>query len=1015
MDTSYSIMPAYRARRYNTLFYWFVVALVVIGIIGILGLVFGSIAFSSTHSEKKQEGGPVTKESNGLYYWNWSEEEKTLSSVDSPNIVVRQKSVGPKNGGTHEVVALGSEEEEELGYIGFGDSETGEKTAGLTLSKIPIEEGPILTIDFPGSKVNASVPKNVSVLANDNGPPDCPRDPPFRVKQRNDECPRGFVGINKRNPVCNLDVVGTVCIAGNVTINGTLFVTDIVGVNVSAVQCLDASACNDSDPCTDDACVDGFCKNTVPDGTCNADHFCTSNERCELVGDNACSCVNTCTPFLCNMDPCSPSTCVDGECVLLHNISNCCTLDAQCNDTDPCTDDACVDGLCQFTVPEGKCNADHLCTSNEACLVTGDTPCTCRKICTQASCNTFPCEVRACVDGVCTLLHRDVGCCKDATDCFDNNVCTADICGGNNQCLNFPVNGTCAHDADCPAGKICLSNCSCASFTPGKGECLESFECADNCRCTLDQCNKLCACENTPFPNCCKNNTDCEDNNPCHTAEICDTETGLCSFTIKDDDEDGVPCDIDCDDSNNAIGVAITWFRDEDGDGDGNQAITQVSCDQPSGFVATGTDCDDSNPLVFAGSQVCNLTDLQNQFKLLPDEDDRREGSEFFGLSVSLHRNTALVGAPARDDGTDGIVFVFVRAFDGIWVQQQRLGLGKPGPPTFFGLAVANYGELAAVGGNPFVDVSEVSVFERDGMGTWNLNDTLFSLPVDNVTNGFGTAIDMHGERIVVGAPLNGVNVTTLEVGAGAVFHFERNQTTLRWSDFAAIIEAPDGARGDNFGASLALDTIDGELLAVGAPSVANETGRVYLYTWNGTAFVFLESIVAPNGREGDLFGNSVDVEDGVVVVGSPRSSPSEIAGAGSVYIFKDTGAGFVQIQQLVSPDRHPLDNCGFSVAISNETIAIGCPRDTLPLDTFEADGTVNVWKRIGARYEWVGKMHPFDSNTVFGFGFSVGIFENTIISGAPNSFVLPPFNGTTLDNADGAAYISNCELLPTC
>jgi hypothetical protein len=40
------------------------------------------------------------------------------------------------------------------------------------------------------------------------------------------------------------------------------------------------------------------------------------------------------------------------------------------------------------------------------------------------------------------------------------------------------------------------------------------------------------------------------------------------------------------------------WYRDADGDGFGNPAVTQTQCSQPSGYVSNALDCDDANPAV---------------------------------------------------------------------------------------------------------------------------------------------------------------------------------------------------------------------------------------------------------------------------------------------------------------------------------------------------------------------------------------------------------------------------------
>ncbi|GJM33852.1 MAG: hypothetical protein DHS20C18_28530 [Saprospiraceae bacterium] len=60
------------------------------------------------------------------------------------------------------------------------------------------------------------------------------------------------------------------------------------------------------------------------------------------------------------------------------------------------------------------------------------------------------------------------------------------------------------------------------------------------------------------------------------------TNSGSCTFVITVDP--------------NAPG-GTTYYQDSDGDGFGNQAVSQQSCDKPSGYVANNSDCNDSDPL----------------------------------------------------------------------------------------------------------------------------------------------------------------------------------------------------------------------------------------------------------------------------------------------------------------------------------------------------------------------------------------------------------------------------------
>ncbi len=97
----------------------------------------------------------------------------------------------------------------------------------------------------------------------------------------------------------------------------------------------------------------------------------------------------------------------------------------------------------------------------------------------------------------------------------------------------------------------------------------------------------------------------------------------------EDSDGDGYNRGADCDDSDAAVHPGApelcngadddcdgqvdeaedldptsnpTWYLDADGDGFGNPSVTTADCTAPDGYVADGTDCDDSDPAVNPGA-----------------------------------------------------------------------------------------------------------------------------------------------------------------------------------------------------------------------------------------------------------------------------------------------------------------------------------------------------------------------------------------------------------------------------
>ena len=115
------------------------------------------------------------------------------------------------------------------------------------------------------------------------------------------------------------------------------------------------------------------------------------------------------------------------------------------------------------------------------------------------------------------------------------------------------------------------------------------------------------------------------------TASVGDDGTEGTVDADPDADGDGVVASEDCNDADASVfpgaeetcngvdddcdnetdeGVRETFYYDNDGDGFGNPLLSVEACTAPSGSVADGTDCDDTNTEIFPGAvDVCNEID----------------------------------------------------------------------------------------------------------------------------------------------------------------------------------------------------------------------------------------------------------------------------------------------------------------------------------------------------------------------------------------------------------------------
>jgi hypothetical protein len=111
-------------------------------------------------------------------------------------------------------------------------------------------------------------------------------------------------------------------------------------------------------------------------------------------------------------------------------------------------------------------------------------------------------------------------------------------------------------------------------------------------------------------------NTDCDDTDAAQhpdANEYCNGEDDDCDADVDEDDA------LD----------ASTWYLDHDADGYGDVTYVEMSCDQPSGYVADSSDCNDLDSLQYPGAdEYCNGED--DNCDTVVDEDDALDASTWY-------------------------------------------------------------------------------------------------------------------------------------------------------------------------------------------------------------------------------------------------------------------------------------------------------------------------------------------------------------------------------------------------
>jgi len=259
---------------------------------------------------------------------------------------------------------------------------------------------------------------------------------------------------------------------------------------------------------------------------------------------------------------------------------------------------------------------------------------------------------------------------------------------------------------------------------------------------------------------------------------------------------------------------------------------------------------------------------------------DGGEARADFGSAVAFAPGRALVGAPLADAGgrpDAGAVFVF--SLDGRG-SPARLEARSPQAAAGLGWAVAGTAEVVAAGApwadSPLTGAGMVVLFAAGPDRFRPLADV--TAPDAGAFDAFGYSLDVAGDLLVVGAPLDDDRGTS----AGAVYVF-------RLRDGRAVLETkiPGTVPGDQYGTTVAI-TADGRRFAVGARrgdgTAGADVGYVDVFDRVGDHWESELRIQPDAARAGDEVGIDVSLSGAGVAVGAYKDDGGG-ADAGAAYV----------------------------------------------------------------------------------------------------------------------------------
>lgn len=349
---------------------------------------------------------------------------------------------------------------------------------------------------------------------------------------------------------------------------------------------------------------------------------------------------------------------------------------------------------------------------------------------------------------------------------------------------------------------------------------------------------------------------------------------------------------------------------------------------------------------------------------------------DLFGSSVSLSGDTALIGANQDDTtaGSDaGSTYVFIRSGSS-WSQQAKLTASDAAASDYFGCSVSLSGDTALIGACWDDYKGSAYVFTRSGT-SWSHQAKLTSSDLQPSDN-FGSSVSLSGDTALIGTPFGD---TTVSTDAGSAYVFIRTGTI--WTKQAKLF-ASDGAGSEQFGGLVSLSG-DTALIGVSNDSTAAGTkaGSAYVFTRTGTTWTKQATLIASDGAMNDNFGCSVSIYGDTALIGAYHDGTAAGAAAGSAYVITRSGSSWTQQAKLTALDGAVSDKFGYSVSISGDTALIGVIQDDNAAGV--ATGCAYVFSRSGAVWSSQAKLTASDGASNDNFGCSVSISEDTALVGS--------------------------------
>lgn len=254
-----------------------------------------------------------------------------------------------------------------------------------------------------------------------------------------------------------------------------------------------------------------------------------------------------------------------------------------------------------------------------------------------------------------------------------------------------------------------------------------------------------------------------------------------------------------------------------------------------------------------------------------------------FGMSVSIWGGTALVGSPfinVSGMGDSGAAYIY--RYNGTidsWSEEQKLVASDFAAGDFFGQSVAIHGDVAVIGApdrsGTAVLAGAVYVFRfHEGINQW-VEEAKLVASDGMDSDAFGISVAISGGVILVGA----YQADEAASDAGAAYIFRYDHSTNLWIEEKKLL-APPASANDLFGISTA---ISGDVALVGSWLAESGDGAADFFRYNGTDWVHEQTALDFVASGGNVIQISLGLSGGTAILGDPSTNSN----TGAAHIFR--------------------------------------------------------------------------------------------------------------------------------